>query len=261
MSVPEIITAAQGMWAHIKPVWGIVPASFFAGAFTRLRTWISDIRPVKRMWGLRDAKNLTICMSASSDISTGQHTKPTTGVGQVKAFGYIVESISAAYDMQSQNVFLSNEPIPGRLNNDLILLGGSKHNALTERLMRKIEALNVVNQYDNVITWMKKVDGDKIDYVGESDGSKVIKDYGLIIKMKNPFANVSSNQTNIFLFAGCHTYGTIAAAKYFTENYVKENSFFKTLFQKKKENVFMVVKCDIYEKTPIAPELIERYEF
>ena len=84
----------------------------------------------------------------------------------------------------------------------------------------------------------------------------VVKDYGLIIRGKNQFCNKSEKST-FCLFTGCHTYGTIAAAKYFTEEYIKEI----TIFTKKKDNIIFLVECDIIDGFPVAIQIIKRYEF
>ena len=73
--------------------------------------------------------------------------------------------------------------------------------------------------------------------------------------MKNPFD--SSKNTFISLFSGCHTYGTIAAAQYFTEHYVKKTKGLK----KVKENLFILVECDVIDGFPIDIKLREIYEF
>lgn len=246
----------------VKATWALIPISLFSfliGSYSKTKAWIKDIKPTKKAWDLKDTESLTICMSSSTDIQTGQHNKPTTGVGQVKAFGYIVESISSAYNLNNQNIFLSNESVP--LKNDLILLGGSKHNRITKRFLEKIDDSAIANQIENKIIWIGDGKKDTCTYIGESNGTDVTKDFGLIIKMPNPFSTSKPNNSTIFLFAGCHTYGTIAAAKYFTETYIEEMPFFHNPFKKKNKHLFIVVKCDVYEKNPVCIESIEKYEF
>ncbi|MGI4742602.1 MAG: hypothetical protein ACRYG7_46180 [Janthinobacterium lividum] len=223
---------------------------------------LKNAHPVKKLWNLKDPDNLITCVSASHEVDTGEHKKTTTGVGQVKAFGFVVESLSVAYNVKSQNVFMANEPIKNKLHNDLLLLGGSKHNAYTEDFIEKIQELNIVNHYKKVMVWKKTLDNKDRVYEGKeklneaTQEMEVIKDYGLIIRMKNPYSYPNKERT-ICLFAGSHTYGTIAAAKFFTEEYVEENSFFK----KKHENIFLLVECEVENKNPVNTRIIERYEF
>jgi hypothetical protein len=62
------------------------------------------IQPTKKLWNLQNNKNLIICVAASAQIDTGKYLRPTTGIGQVRAIGYIIESLSAAYDVKIENI-------------------------------------------------------------------------------------------------------------------------------------------------------------
>ena len=59
------------------------------------------------------------------------------------------------------------------------------------------------------------IDQGALEYEGHAINRKIVMDYGLIVRTYNPFT--SRDHTTI-LFAGSHTYGTIAAAKFFTED-------------------------------------------
>ncbi len=54
-----------------------------------------------------------------------------------------------------------------------------------------------------------------LEYEGHAINRNVVMDYGLIVRASNPF---TSRDRTAILFAGSHTYGTIAAAKFFTED-------------------------------------------
>lgn len=73
--------------------------------------------------------------------------------------------------------------------------------------------------------------------------------------MRNPFD--SSKQTFISLFSGSHTYGTIASAQYFTEHFIKKTKRLKRI----KENLFILVECDVIDGFPVDLKLKEFYEF
>jgi hypothetical protein len=74
---------------------------------------------------------------------------------------------------------------------------------------------------------------------------KVHHDYGLIIRMENPF---SSDNNTIYLFSGQHTYGVIAAAIYFVNNYTK-------ITKTSKRNLIAVVRCDVIDYYPVNIQL------
>ncbi len=72
--------------------------------------------------------------------------------------------------------------------------------------------------------------------------------------MKNPF---SSSENTILLFSGCHTYGTIAAARYFTENLYKEAIKGKKINQ----NIAAIVSCEVQDGWPISIHLMKKHIF
>ena len=74
-----------------------------------------------------------------------------------------------------------------------------------------------------------------------------------MIKMKNPFASTAN--TKLVLFSGCHTYGTIAAAKYFCETSQKQVPF------KKDENIAFLVSCDVVDGYPVSIKLEDSVKF
>jgi hypothetical protein len=59
------------------------------------------------------------------------------------------------------------------------------------------------------------IDDGVLEYEGHAVNRKVTQDYGLLIRMQSPF---TSRSRTVILFSGSHTYGTVAAAKYFTES-------------------------------------------
>jgi hypothetical protein len=62
------------------------------------------------------------------------------------------------------------------------------------------------------------MDQGALEYEGHAINRKAVMDYGLIVRTNNPF---TSRHRTAVLFAGSHTYGTIAAAKFFTEDLYK----------------------------------------
>ncbi len=209
--------------------------------------------PVKRLWKINDPKKLIICASTSTKTDTGEYYRPATGIGQLRALGQIVESLGKTYNIRIQNILLSINQIQKQIENDIILLGGPKNNEITKLFLEKINSLDIVHQENSTIFWNKGKTS--VEYSGVTEDKKVVKDYGIAIRMKNPFD--SSKQTYISLFSGSHTYGTIASAQYFTEHYVKKTRGIKRI----KENLFMLVECDVIDGFPIDIKIKEFYEF
>ena len=113
---------------------------------------------------------------------------------------------------------------------------------------------NIVDQQENTISW--KIKNEEKDFNAHEVDQKVDKDYGLVIRGVNLFSN-SNKKTSFCLFTGCHTYGTIAAAKFFTEEYINQISF----FSKGKENIVFIVECDVIDGFPVGIQIIKRHEF
>lgn len=222
---------------------------------SKLIRFLKDIRPVKKLWLINEFKKLVIVASTSTKTDTGEYFRPATGIGQVRALGYSIESLSKAYDVRIQNILLSDDQVQKQIENDLIILGGPKNNIISKIFLDKIFNKHKIAFQDvNTIKWYTKNGIEEFN--GLKSNKKVIKDYGLIIRTSNPFSS-SEKKTSICLFTGCHTYGTIAAAKYFTNYYVKQIG----MFSKPKRNVFLLVECDVLDGFPIAINLIKKYEF
>lgn len=221
--------------------------------FLYLSKLIVVVRPTKRLWNIKSPKNLIICAATSTKTDTGEYQRPATGIGQLRALAYCVESLSKVYDLKIQNILLSIDQIQKQIENDIILLGGPKNNEITKLFLNKIAPMKLVDQKGVVIRWM--VGNNQFEYQGQTSNSEVIKDFGLIVRMKNPFD--TQRKSTICLFSGSHTYGTIAAAKYFSYHYIKKMKF----YHRKYENIVIVVECDVINGYPVDIKLMNKYEF
>ncbi len=208
------------------------------------------VLPAKRLWGYLISDKIIIC-TATTKADTGEYLRPSTGIGQVRALAFVITSLNKAYrKVNFKRILLSEEEIRHNIEDDLLLLGGPKNNQITKLFFEKFDFYNLLNQAeDGSIYWQKT---NKI-FKGETKNNKVTKDYGLVIKMKNPFS--SSANTKLILFSGCHTFGTIAAAKYFCENIQKQ------IRLKKDENIAVLVSCDVIDGYPVAIKLEDSIKF
>ena len=211
--------------------------------FIYLSKLVVTIRPTKKLWNIKSPQNLIICAATSTKTDTGEYYRPATGIGQLRALAYCIESLSKVYDLKIQNILLSVDQIQKQIENDVIILGGPKNNEITKLFLNKISAMKLINQDGSIIKWM--VNDRHEEYQGKTSNNDVIKDYGLIVRMKNPFD--TQKRSTICLFSGSHTYGTIAAAKYFSYEYIKKMKFYK----RKYENIVMVVECDVINGYPV----------
>ena len=171
----------------------------------------------RRLWGRRQPDNLTVVVADSGVIDTGAYQRKVTGIGQARAVGLLMPSLTRAYpNPPTDAVMLSSECSPHHREGDIVLLGGPKGNVLTARLferMRNELPVIVQTKVDEEILWM--VD-DPLVLPGDSQPptSTGGKDFGVILRMRNCFDETGT----MTLFAGVHTYGTLAAARYFIEH-------------------------------------------
>ncbi len=209
------------------------------------------VYPARNLWQLNDPKTLTLCAATSTETDTGEYLRPTTGLGQVKALVVISTSLYNAYaqDVNIRNILFSDDQIRDRIEHDLILLGGPKNNKVTKYFLDRIKDLNIVEQVDSEITW--KIGYQK--FQAEIKNRGVVLDYGLIIRMKNPFGG----NGKIILFSGAHTFGVTAAASYFVNVLQKDLDHIR----RGNSNVAIIVKCRVVDRHPTAIELCKKHFF
>lgn len=223
---------------------------------TLIYKFIFNILPARQLWCLHDHNNLIVCVATSARTDAGPYTKLATGLGQLRALDLIVTSLNRAYrGIKIRDIFLSDDHIHNKIENDIILLGGPKNNRHTRRLLNKLNEPNapsIVDQIDETIYWKS---GNGIEeFVPEIQDGEVVRDYGLVIRMGNPF---SPSPNMLYLFSGGHTYGPIAGARYFTEVVYQKNK----LPTKGIRNFAALVSCDVVDKYPVALKLERYHEF
>jgi hypothetical protein len=218
--------------------------------------------PRRRLWHLHDPGNLVICAANSTTTDTGVYQRPATGIGQVRAIALAIESLSHAYrkNLAIRNILLSTDHVQERIENDLLIVGGPKNNRVAEKFLDLLADEQPAIQIGTVITWRKTRlagrwmnDAAVTTYDGQAIEQQVVKDYGLIIRCQNPFT--SRNRTAI-LFSGSHTYGTVAAAKYFTDDMQRQIG---TLLRNGKKNCALLVSAQIIDGYPTKMRLEHSY--
>jgi hypothetical protein len=218
---------ANGVWV----IGGIL--------LTFLGRYFFIVVPSQRLWRFHKPDSVVIC-TATNKTDTGLYIRPSTGIGQVRALVFIVTSLNKAYKrFDFKRILLSTEQIGHYIENDLILLGGPKNNQVTKLFLEKFDFYNLVNQSDDgSIYWQKT---NKV-FSGEIKNEVVVKDFGYIVCTRNIFSANSHNR--LVLFSGSHTYGTIAAAKYFCETVLKSAKY-------RQADYVILVSCDVIDGYPV----------
>ena len=97
----------------------------------------------------------------------------------------------------------------------------------------------------------KWLEDDVLEYTSKSEDKSIIQDYGIVIRMQSPF---TTEKRTVILLSGIHTYGTIAAAKYFTEDMQKG---LRWLFRLRKPNLAALVSTQIIDDYTTNIELVQ----
>lgn len=185
----------------------LMGAGVVAGA---ARERLKGVLPARRLWPFDDVRDVSIVLANSASTHTGEHIRPGTGVGQVRALGVITPSIMRAHrSLPSRAVQLEHENVWERIEHgDVVSIGGPKSNHVTRDILTQALAGTGVGQDDARIVW------DEDSYRGLISEGHVRHDYGLVLRCPNPFNRVRT----AVVFSGSHTYGTTAAARWYVES-------------------------------------------
>lgn len=190
---------------------------------TAIGIWIQVRLPNRRLWRIDNPACLTVCIATSTITNAGPYNRPSTGIGQVRALALATGSLNKAYSkkLDIRNIILSVEPLQERIENDMLILGGPKNNKVAAKFLDLLQDEQPALHVDNTIIWRvnhsqgRWLTKGAVEYEGQTVNRRVEIDYGLIMRTQSPF---TSRKRTAILFAGSHTYGTVAAAKFFTED-------------------------------------------
>jgi len=177
----------------------------------------------------------------------------------MRSLALAVKSLNKAYvrELDIKNILLSTDHLQERLENDLLLIGGPEHNKVTARFLKFVSDKQPIRQTSDTIIWRHKkmagkwLEDDVLEYTSKSEDKSIIQDYGIVIRMQSPF---TTEKRTVILLSGIHTYGTIAAAKYFTEDMQKG---LRWLFRLRKPNLAALVSTQIIDDYTTNIELVQ----
>ncbi len=234
MAAVDVITAAgvesKGIGLLIFII-GILVSLAVEGLTGYGLTWFRESRPATKLWRIHDPKSVVVVASTAGELLGGNNVlKPTTGVGQVRAVGWITQSLSKAYkEFDLDHVRLSDESIGHVADRDLVLIGGRRTNSLTRQVREMLE-----KNWEGIprIEIVRDSGVDKAEVrapigpshasyrvfrpsyesgPGDDETNEVVVDIGVIFRAPNPL-----NESNtVVILAGTHSEGTEGAAKYF----------------------------------------------
>ena len=197
-----------------------------------------DRLPERRRWRLTDETRFAICL-AKKWPGGEVDSPPYTGLGQTMALALLAPSLSRAYPRVELPTphFACDTGID--VEHDLVLLGGPKTNVLSA------EALKVVGERSGV-----HLDADELRYprheaIPHARRGPLDHDHGLVVRMPNPW----SPRYTLVLFAGSHTFGVTAAARFFVEQVRPYGAGYRSSF-------VAVVRSQVRDTHVLAPRLL-----
>lgn len=208
---------------------------FVGGALTiRLISFWRNRRALGKVWNLSDTSWKSFIRLRPSSQATEQqvfltvtklthvtedYERPGTGIGEVQAYLFATESLTATYGDTIRSELEYSDDFPERhLDNNIISIGGPKHNTVTETFRRRFSRLPLRFVYEEGTA--RCVMDKRTDTTYEPRlqllGNRV--DYGVVSRLPNPYSS-SESRSVLFLLEGAHTYGLAAAGRILTKEY------------------------------------------
>lgn len=180
--------------------------------------YLRELRPLKKTWQFKEDEQIHVFIASPGEIDTGIYKKKITTLGHIYGFAYILNSIKKGYpNLELNHMYFTRDPKTDNFSSELlgstaICLGGHKHNWVSKLFLEEIHPPIMFDKNDNLVDSLNKK-----TYKPKIEDGTILEDYGIIIKAANP----NNRKNKVFIFAGCHTYGVIAAAKFFYEKLPK----------------------------------------
>lgn len=189
----------------------------------------------RNIWRVADPTRLAVCVSADSPSPVAAsdpkpaeppmlRLRPGAGAAHVRAAMLAGLSLHNAYGRFSGDQLRLS--VEGSISDDLVLLGSPDHNAVSREVLDEIHKC-----HPNL--WLKRFGGGSLEwrlqgaslktFTGEETPDGLVEqDYGVILRIKNPFATEA--RRTVVLLAGCTTFGTLAAVRAFTRPISKDHA-------------------------------------
>lgn len=164
------------------------------------------------------------------------YTRPKTGYGELMALSNITRAVSYSYKFEKLIHYIHLSSLGAfssyKLEENIIVIGGATHNAITRYFkqiseMKSKLRIHAKDEYDDDISENKDFHffdvHTKERYQSEieiaDDGQHVKKDFGLITRVPNPL----DKDKILLLVDGLHTFGLVAASKFFLPESIKKH--------------------------------------
>lgn len=173
-----------------------------------LATWLGKGSTLAPIWGFYDAPRIYVVSGSIIGMSSARQAVlmgPDADAAN--------ESISTLRFLRP-NTELIREYSPGhpeeQLRENAVSIGGPTNNIVTRRLMKTVWDRISFQDDEGSSRLVEKFSAATVAYEASYDDNDAIQtDYGLILKIPNPF----DNSAEVLILAGCDTPGVLAAAR------------------------------------------------
>jgi len=211
----------------------------------------------RRVWKLRKPSELRIVSGSVTD--TNPFVQTPTSWPDANAASILIQKARVIYP--KARVVHSFSCNPDDLTSDLITVGGPVFNEATRELIHRIGSFVSFKQAGVVngeAYYSLVVQAD--EYTPEYQGEKVYRDFGAIVRMKNPLC-VHLNDS--ILVVGCETFGVLASALVLADDEVARSARKKLLSHlslgKRVSDFVAVFSCEALRYSVGAVQLVKFY--
>lgn len=170
--------------------------------------------------------------------TTGEYSRPATGVGELDASFVIAQSLLAARSARgAPKVLLSDACPPDYYEKSLICVGGSQLNSVSEYFLRCADLRFIVDNSPPKSVQDTKTSG---IFSTESLEGTISVDHGVITCLSNPHAP----KRRILILQGAHTYSTAGCGRILHPDAISELSR-RVLAIERESNWQAVIRSEI----------------
>jgi hypothetical protein len=212
----------------------------------------------RRVWKLRKPSELRIVSGSITD--TNPFVQTPTSWPDANAASILIQKARTIYP--KARVIHSFSCDPDDLTCDLIAVGGPVFNEATRELIHRIGtfiSFKKAGEIGDEDYYSLLVQAD--EYTPEYEGKRVYRDFGAIVRMKNPLC---FHLNDSILVIGCETFGVLASALVLADDEVARNARRELLnhlsLEKRVSDFVAVFSCEALRYSVGAVRLVKFYQ-
>jgi hypothetical protein len=253
--IASIVFLALGYLLHQPTLIKVIAAIIFFLVVLAYLGWrlTKEMRRLQKIWQLGADDKVAFFLSNAGEMAQPEYIKQVVSVGQVQAFADIVSSLKKAYpklDLPEVNVAIDRRK--DNFSREVleatgICLGGPVRNWVSDEHLQEIASR--VWFENHVLVYRKTKSGrENRRQAGHKDNA-IVADYGIIVKLRNRY----NKNKRAFILAGCHSFGTVAAARFFCEKLPEEKEIIS------RDQFCVVVRGEVKGLHVLSPDLIDHF--